>query len=273
MGVSERNEHKRAVRQAFNRAADSYDDAAAIQREICHALATLLDRHPPTRPVASILDAGCGTGYGLGLLAQRFPEARRVALDFAPAMLRRIPAAQPPESPHLPVCADLEALPLAPESMDAVWSSLTLQWCDPARALSEFARVLHPGAPAWLATLGPDTLWELREAFSAIDSAQHVIRFHDTSHWRQAASDAGFSVLEASTRPMYAVAPELRQLLRDIKAIGAHSVGPERRRQPLGRGAWRTLEARYEQHRRPDQLLPATYDVIFLALRKNGTQA
>lgn len=271
--MSERNQHKRAVRQAFNRAADSYDGAAAIQREICHALAALLDRHPPIGPVASILDAGCGTGYGLGLLAHRFPEARRVALDFAPAMLSRIPAAQAAEGPHLPVCADLEALPLAAASMDAAWSSLTLQWCDPARALSELARVLRPGAPAWLATLGPNTLWELRDAFSAIDSAQHVIHFHAAGHWRQAASEAGFSVLEADTRPMHAVAPDLRQLLRDIKAIGAHSVGPERRRQPLGRGAWRTLEARYEQHRRPDRLLPATYDVIFLALNKNGTPA
>jgi malonyl-CoA O-methyltransferase len=267
--VSERNEHRQAVRQAFNRAADSYDGAAAIQREICHALATLLDRHAPTAPVAWILDAGCGTGYGLGLLAQRFPEARRVALDFAPAMLRRIPAAQPAA---LPICADVEVLPLAAESMDAAWSSLTLQWCDPARALSELARALRPGAPAWLATLGPNTLWELRDAFSAIDSAQHVIHFHTAGHWQQAASEAGFSVLEADTRPMHAVAPDLRQVLRDIKAIGAHSVGPERRRQPLGRGAWRTLEARYEQHRRADQLLPATYDVIFLALRKHGTQ-
>ena len=271
--MSERSEHKRAVRQAFNRAADSYDGAAAIQREICHALAALLDAHPPVEPVAAVLDAGCGTGYGLSLLAQRFPQATRVALDFAPAMLSRIPAAAQPDHPHLPVCADLEALPLAAGAMDAVWSSLTLQWCDPALALAELARVLQPGASAWLATLGPATLWELRDAFSSIDDAQHVIRFHDAAHWQQAASVAGFSVLEASTRPMYAVAPDLRRLLRDIKAIGAHSVGPERRRQPLGRAAWRTLEAHYEQHRRPDRLLPATYDVIFLALRKTGAQA
>lgn len=268
--MRERSEQKRAVRHAFNRAADSYDGAAAIQREICHALAALLQRHTPANPVTSVLDAGCGTGYGLGLLAQHFPQATRVALDFAPAMLNRIPPAPLAAPPLLPVCADLESLPLATASMDAAWSSLTLQWCDPVLALSELARVLRPGAPAWLATLGPATLWELRDAFSGIDRAQHVIRFHDATHWQQAACTAGFNVLEASTQPMYAVASDLRRLLRDIKAIGAHSVGPERRRLPLGRGAWRALEACYEQHRRPDGLLPATYDVIFLALRKNG---
>lgn len=267
--MSGHNQHKRAVRHAFNRAADSYDGAAAIQREICHALAALLERHPPTGPVTSVLDAGCGTGYGLGLLAQRLPGVTRIALDFAPAMLNRIPA-EAPAPPFLPLCADIEALPLAAGSMDAIWSSLTLQWCDPVLALSELARVLRPGAPAWLATLGPATLWELRDAFSGIDSARHVIHFHDAAHWRQAACTAGFSVLEATPQPMYAVAPDLRRLLRDIKAIGAHSV-PQRRRQPLGRGAWRALEARYEQHRRADGLLPATYDVIFLALEKNGT--
>lgn len=269
--MNEPEQYKRSVRQAFNRAADSYDGAAAIQREICHALAALLDRHAPTHPPSMVLDAGCGTGYGLGLLAHRLPGATRIALDFAPAMLSRIPAVQPPDRTPLPLCADLEALPLAAGSMDAAWSSLTLQWCDPALALPELARVLRPGAPAWLATLAPGTLWELRDAFSTIDSAQHVIRFHDATHWQQAARAAGFKVLEANTRPMYAVAPDLRRLLRDIKAIGAHSVGPERRRQPLGRSAWRALEAHYERHRRQDGLLPATYDVVFLALAKLGT--
>ena len=51
-------------------------------------------------------------------------------------------------------------------------------------------------------------------------------------------------------------------------AIGAHAVGSGRRHAPLGKAAWRSLEARYEAHRRPDGLLPATYDLVLLHLEK-----
>jgi malonyl-CoA O-methyltransferase len=45
-------------------------------------------------------------------------------------------------------------------------------------------------------------------------------------------------------------------------------VGSARRRAPLGRAAWRRLEAHYERHRRADGVLPASYEVILLALDK-----
>lgn len=310
--------HRRAVRAAFERAAESYDEAARVQREVCERLDAFI--HPPagasapsgpdlplspreraggrecgpndTLPAAEtgrqcdaapgtrsgagprdhesmsqtsplILDAGCGTGFGLPLLARRFPSARVLAVDFAPAMLRRLPP-----GPGLPLGADLECLPLRANSVDAVWSSLALQWCQPARALSELWRVLVPGGQAWLATLGPATLSELRAAFAGIDAAEHVIAFHDAAAWMAQARGARFGVTAVEQASTWATAPTLRELLRDIKAIGAHAVGGGRRRAPLGKSAWRTLEARYEAHRRPDGLLPATYDLILLHLEK-----
>jgi malonyl-CoA O-methyltransferase len=259
---------KQTVRSAFDRAAASYDEAAHVQREICDRLADFAVALPAPAPAQRILDVGCGTGYALGLLAQRYPEAAVIALDFAPAMLARLPAVDAEANRPLPLCADLEALPLAGAAVDAIWSSLALQWCEPSRALPECARALRPGGVAWIATLGPRTLWELREAFAAIDEAEHVIRFHSRERWLQESVDAGFDVIAEANSTAFALAADLRGLLRDIKAIGAHSVGPQRRRQPLGRAAWRVLESRYEVHRRDDGLLPATYDVILLALRK-----
>jgi len=262
--VPDRREHKRAVRRAFDRAAPSYDSAAAVQREICGHLAAFAAPHGPSGPVSRVLDAGCGTGYGLPFLARRFPGAACIALDFAPAMLARLVPASGTAPAAL--CGDLEALPLADASIDAAWSSLAMQWCDPSVALAELARVLRPGGSAWIATLGPRTLWELREAFGAVDDADHVIAFHPLARWIEAATGAGFSVQASDNAPAWATGTDLRHLLHDIKAIGAHSVGAGRRRQPLGRAAWRTLEARYETHRRADGLLVATYDVIHLAL-------
>lgn len=266
--MTDRAEHKRAIRRAFDRAAETYDSAAAVQREICTRLAAFASGHPPVGAVARILDAGCGIGYGLPLLARQFPAAHCMALDFAPAMLARLVPAPAGEAVSA-LCADLEALPLADGSVDLVWSSLALQWCDPTLALAELARVLRPGGRAWVATLGPRTLWELRDAFHAIDGAAHVIAFHPLARWLAAAAQVGLTAAAHDNAAAFALGADLRTLLRDIKAIGAHNVGAARRRQPLGRAAWRTLEARYDIHRRDDALLPATYDVIYLALAKS----
>ncbi|HJV27780.1 MAG TPA: malonyl-ACP O-methyltransferase BioC [Aromatoleum sp.] len=261
---------KHSVRSAFNRAAASYDQAAAVQREICHRLAAFaLTALQGTRP-ERVLDAGCGTGYGLKILNGAFPDASSVAVDFAPAMLEQVVrTAFPNDNPILPVCGDLEALPLASDSFDLVWSSLALQWCAPNRSLAELARVLKVGGIACIATLGPRTLWELREAFAAIDQAEHVIRFHEADFWLAAARNHGLQPVADAREDAFALAPDLRRLLRDIKSIGAQTVGEHRRRQPLGRAAWNTLADRYEAHRRLDGLLPATYDLILLTLKKS----
>ncbi len=267
--MTERVRYKQAVRGAFDRAAASYDRAAIVQREICHRLLDFASRHTPDGRVAHVLDAGCGTGYGLADLAARFPDATLVALDFAPAMLEQLPGRGEPGAAG-PLCADLEALPLATGSIDLAWSSLALQWCDPALALAELARVLRPGGAAWVATLGPETLAELRAAFALVDDAEHVLRFTAPETLLGLARQQGFTVAAHARGPSYALASDLRGLLRDIKAIGAHRVGAARRRAPLGREAWRMLEAAYEPHRRDDGRLPATYDVVLLALKKES---
>lgn len=256
--------HRRAIRAAFDQAANTYDGAAQVQREACLRLHHLAMESPCQLPEGAwLLDAGCGTGFGLPHLAARFPTAQVVALDFAPAMLRRLTGPV-----GLPVEGDIEHLPLAEGSLQGAWSSLALQWCHPQRALAEFQRVLVPGGQAWIATLGPGTLQELRAAFAAIDGAEHVIPFHNLTDWAEAALQVGFTLRASQQMETWATAPTLRDLLRDIKAIGAHSVGAGRRRTPLGKAAWRTLETRYEVHRRADGLLPATYDLILLHLEK-----
>jgi malonyl-CoA O-methyltransferase len=260
---------KHEIRLAFERAAYTYDAAARVQREAVQCLFAFAEAQPPAHPVRRLLDTGCGTGQALAGLTARFPQAQSIALDFSPAMLAQARTACA-TIPIVPVCADIERLPFADASIDLYWSSLALQWCDPATALAEAARVLSPGGCAWIATLGPQTLHELRTAFTAVDDDTHVIDFTGSEHWLDAAQAAGFAIQpHTHTRtPLYDLAPDLHTLLGNIKAIGARSVGENRRRRPLGRHNWQTLQAAYEAFRRPDGALPATYDLILLALRK-----
>tara|TARA_R110002049_G_scaffold75269_2_gene193683 strand:+ start:28 stop:819 length:792 start_codon:yes stop_codon:yes gene_type:complete len=262
--MTERESHRRVVRDAFDRAAPGYDAAASVQREVCTRLLTLADAHPPASPALRVLDAGCGTGFALTLLGRRHPAALRIALDFAPSMLARVPFAEPSA---LRVCADLEELPFPAGAIDVLWSSLSLQWCDADRALREFARVLTPGGKAWIATLAPRTLYELREAFVAVDDDEHVLRFLQPQDWLDAAREAGFRVEYHSREAIPVLAPDLRGIVRHIKGIGANRIDTRARR-ALTRAQWRTLEAAYEGHRRPDGMLPATYDVLLFALAR-----
>lgn len=249
---------KDAVRAAFDKAADNYDAVASVQRAACDRLLALVAAQGFA--AQRILDAGCGTGYALAGLKRTFPAADLLALDFAPAMLRK----HPPGIAQ-PLCADLEHLPIAGGSLDALWSSYALQWCNPRRALPELARSLRPGGQLWIATLGPGTLAELRDAFRHIDNDEHVLRFQPPEVILDAAESADLQVLAAERDTLHAWAPDLRSLLSDIKTLGAHQTGAPRR--ALGKSAWARLVAAYETHRGPAGL-PASYDTLWLIAKK-----
>ncbi len=264
------------VRRAFDRAAVSYDAHAVLQREVCNRLLERLD-FMSLQP-ARVLDVGSGTGYGLAHLRTRYAAAELCAADIAPAMLAaaraRLPqptwaqralqrlAPNPTKLSHL-MCADMERLPLAPNSMNLVWSSLALQWAHDLEAtLKGFHRVLAPGGLLMFATFGPDTLKELRAAFSSIDDAPHVNRFTDLHDVGDMLVNAGFSSPVMEMEMLTLTYADLKTLMRDLKGIGAHNAAASRRRGLLGKSTWARLEQAYESHRLEGRL-PATFEVIY----------
>jgi malonyl-CoA O-methyltransferase len=264
------------VRRAFDHAAASYDAHAVLQREVCDRLLERLDFM--TLKPARVFDVGTGTGYGLAHLRGRYANAELCAADIAPAMLaaararlpqptwtqRALQRLTPQASPlsHL-MCADMERLPLAPNSMNLVWSSLALQWAHDLEATFRgFHRVLAPGGLLLFATFGPDTLKELRAAFSAIDDAPHVNRFIDLHDIGDMLIHAGFASPVMEMEMLTLTYADLKTLMRDLKGIGAHNAAASRRRGLLGKSAWARLEQAYEAHRL-DGRLPATFEVIY----------
>jgi len=254
---------KRATRRAFERAATSYDEAAVLQREIGTRMLERLD-YVRLRP-ATILELGCGTGQGIDALAKRWRQSRIIALDLAEAMLQRARRRGTWLNRPRPLCADLEALPLADDSVDLVISNATLQWAgDLARAFAELRRVLRPEGLLMFTTFGPDTLIELRRAWAAADGGAHahVSPFLDMHDIGDALVRAGFAdpVMDAERITMtYA---SVRDLMRDLKAIGGRNALHERPRALTGRATLAAMEAAYEQARR-DGRLPSTWEVVY----------
>lgn len=259
---------KRAVRRSFEHAAATYDAAAVLQHEVC---ARMLERlqYVKHRP-ASILDAGTGTGNALPSLLGRYPDAVVVALDLARAMLERargrvrwwqtLPGFRPP---LLPVCADLERLPLANESIGLVWSSLALQWVNELpRAFAEMHRVLAPGGLLMFSTFGPDTLKELRASYEGTDGRTHISRFADMHDIGDALVSGGYADPVMDMEKITLTYRDVRTLMRELKAIGAHNATRGRPGTLSPKSLLRTVERNYEAFRR-DGTLPATFEVVY----------
>lgn len=259
---------KRQVRRAFEQAAATYDAAAVLQHEVC---TRMLERLEYIRLEPSvILDAGSGTGNALDGLAKRFPRARIVALDIAFSMLvrgrnrlpkwkslltaRRQPAA---------LCGDIERLPLAAASAGMVWSNLALQWaCNLQHTFGEMHRVLAPGGVLMFSTFGPDTLKELRAAYAGTDRYTHVNRFIDLHDIGDMLVRAGFADPVMDMEVFTLTYADVRELMRDLKRIGAHNVTQGRPAGLSGKSMFAAVVQKYEKLRR-DGRLPASFEVIY----------
>lgn len=265
--MSDETVDKRLVRKAFDAAATTYDAAAVLQHEVCSRMAGRLDyiRHDP----AVLLDAGSGTGNALAPLRSRYRKAHIVAFDIALSMLkqgrardpwwRALPGLRPPLSQ---VCGDVERLPFATASVDMVWSNLALQWVNDLPAtFRELHRVLKPGGLLMFSTFGPDTLKELRAAYAG-SGHTHVNRFIDMHDIGDMLTGARYADPVIDMEPYTLTYGTVRELMRDLKAIGAHNVTGGRPLSLSGKGTLKAVTEAYEAFRR-DGRLPATFEVVY----------
>jgi malonyl-CoA O-methyltransferase len=255
------------VRRAFSKAATTYDAAAVLQREVCIRMLEKLDviKIQPAR----LLDIGSGTGWGTRQLGERYPQAGVVALDIALGMLQAARGTSSwwrklfKGSKQSYLCADVEALPLAAQSVDMVWSSLAVQWCNDLPAtFVELHRVIRNDGLLMFSTFGPDTLKELRIAFNGVDGYNHVNRFIDMHDIGDMLVEAGFAdpVMEMETLTL--TYDDVKAVMQDLRSIGAHNATAGRAPGMLGKTKWARIVQNYETLRRNGKL-PATFEIIY----------
>lgn len=254
------------VRRAFSRAAPAYDAIATLQHQVEAQLLDRLDllKEAPLR----ILDVGAGPGRASAAMRKRFPKAEVVALDLALPMLREAKSRAGWWKPFRRVCGDARALPIADASVDLLFSSLCLQWCEDLEAVfDEFRRVLRPGGWLLFTTFGPDTLTELRQSWAAVDDHPHVNVFIDMHDVGDRLLAAGFRdpMLDVDQYDLRYSDPKI--LMRELKGIGAGNADAGRARGLTGRRKLATLLAAYEGFRGADGRYPASYEVVYAQAR------
>ena len=224
-----------------------------------------------------VLDAGCGAGADLALLQKDYPAAQVLGLDAAAAMTdaARQPASAlkslggmlnrllPAKAGVDLVCGDFGNLPLAPNSIDLVWSNLALHWHpQPDRVFTEWRRVLRVDGLLMFSNFGPDTFRELRTAFAELDEWPHALPFVDMHDFGDQLVEADFSTPVMDMEVITVTYDTAAALLADVRALGGNPLAT-RRRALVGRAAWARLLAALERQRRPDGKLALTFEVIY----------
>jgi len=116
--------------------------------------------------------------------------------------------------------------------------------------------------PVMFSTFGPDTLKELRAAFSGVDQHTHVSRFIDLHDIGDILVQRGFADPVMDMEPFTLTYSNVRAVMRDLKAIGAHNVTQSRPPGLTGKSRLRAVEQAYEPLRREGKL-PATFEVVY----------
>jgi malonyl-CoA O-methyltransferase len=119
------------------------------------------------------------------------------------------------------VNADVRALPLAANTLGLVWSNLMLHWLDdPLPAFKELHRVIEVGGLLCFATLGPDTLKELRVAAQKVGAGDTAKRFLDMHDLGDMLVTAGFGDPVMDMEMVTLTYPTPRAFLADQRHLG-----------------------------------------------------
>jgi malonyl-CoA O-methyltransferase len=251
----------RRVRERFNRAADDYDHHAAVQQEVGRRLDERFDwlKLEPER----ILDLGSGTGQMVRAMRKRYPRSTVIGLDLAEAMLRRLPRTRWWSRHRLALAADMHALPVTGGSLDVVVSNFALQWSDrPEQLFAEVARVLASSGVFSFATLGPDSLREIREAWAMVDAAPHVHAFPDMHDVGDALVGAMFADPVMDRETLTVTYPDVDSLLADLRGVGVGNAQRARSPGMTGPGTWRRFRRALEAQA-VDGRIPLTYEIVY----------
>ncbi len=238
--------------QRLKRASGTFDDADVVHGEARNRLLGRLRLFGLTP--RRVLDLGAATGKASVELAALYPEAQVVALDLSRDMVVRAWERCAPLERAAAVVGDAEQLPFADQSVDLIFANLLLPWCDPRAVFGESARALRDGGLLLFTSVGPDTLGEVRRAWSRVDDTVHVHGFTDMHDLGDLATRAGLAEPVMDVDRLQVTYRTLGGLVNDLRACGATNVAHGRRPQFTGRERWQAFAEQLEEGREKGRL-------------------
>jgi malonyl-CoA O-methyltransferase len=218
------------------------NESAVLTLEIAQRLAEQLDfmKLQPKK----ILNLGDEFESNTRLLRQRYPQAEVITAGMI---------------------ADVPALLAAvrDETFDLVFANLSFIFIvDLPAMFTAIRRSLNPKGLFLFSTMGPDTLKELKQCSAAIDNKIYVQPFVDMHNVGDALLQQGFldpvmtmEQLTVAYTDVVTLFHDLRFMRREYQFNGEQGL--------LGKTCWQRFLHMYEQYRNEDNLIPATFEVVY----------
>ena len=253
--------HSREVRRRTERAAADFGHADFVHRAAFEGL--LARMKPMTIEPDVVLDLGCATGDGVEALGKRYRRSRIVGLDLAEPMTQQAARRGSMLRRHRAVQADARALPFGDNSLDLVVSNLLLPMLgDPEPVFREVGRVLRKDGVFAFATLGPDSLSEIRAAWQSVDDDWHVNLFADMHDIGDAMVRSGLRDPVLDVDFLDITYRNTDDLFRDLTSAGARNCLAGRRRSLTGKRRFAAMTAALRQQM-VDGLLPLRLELVY----------
>ena len=247
---------QQALQRAQSAAAAGYSDADFFCAEANTRLLERLELFSLTP--ARVLELGAGTDGAAAGLAQIYPTAQLVQIDSCLTML-----ATSGKNQDGRVCADGQRLPLSDASFDIVFSNMMLPGCaDPEQIFREVHRALRPPGVFLFSTLGPDSLKELRRAWTGVDNFTHVHEFADMHNIGDALVQAGFTEPVMDVELLTVTYADLNGLIRDLRGIAATNFSRNRNPGLTTPARWQLMQDRLEHSRNSAGRLEVTLEIV-----------
>jgi len=204
-----------------------------------------------------------------GVLAKSWRDSGKIGgliqTDMAPRLL-------PPRTPsNLLLAVDEEWLPFAPQSLDAIVSTLSLHWVNDLPGCLIQCRNALKADGLFLAVLpGPRSLQELRESILAVSSAEgkmapRISPFVEVRDAGALLQRAGFAlpVIDSETLTIHYREP--MTLLNELRLMGEANCLIEQHKGLTARHFWPQVMEHYASHyAAADGRLPVTIELVFM---------
>ncbi len=207
-------------------------------------------------------------------LAQRFDELRPeiasdgldiLILDFQPEQIHitaghahyAVQNLAMLDQTGKPGCA-LEAI--APRRFDAIVDNLNLSWMESNHHIQQMFGLLKPGGVYLFSCFGPDTLYEVAEAWRRIDSAPHIHDAIDMHHLGDQLLQAGFTKPIVDADWWLIDYPDAETLFLDIKAEGFANIHCRRRKSLTGKNRFAAFQKNLTA---PGEALAITFEIVY----------
>jgi trans-aconitate 2-methyltransferase len=189
---------------------------------------SVLDRLP-LQGDETVLDAGCGSGRVTGLLIERLPRGRVLAVDGSPSMIEKVRETLRPGDEAL--VSDLTELALD-QQVDAVFSSAVFHWVlNHDLLFRRLAAVLRPGGAIAAQCGGAGNIDRLRTISGKVAASEPFASYFEgfDEPWNYAGAEetearlvgAGFVDVRCWLQPWTIEPPEPAEFLRTV-CLGPH---------------------------------------------------